>query len=68
MYPILIAEDNPASRKQLEKILFRAGYDFTAVETGRKALEAFKERFFPIVLTDWMMPEMDGLELCQAIR
>lgn len=39
-----------------------------SVENGQKALELFNDRFFPIVLTDWMMPEMDGLELCRAIR
>ena len=67
-FPILIAEDNPASQRLLEKTLIKAGYEFASAENGRKAFKQFKERFFPIVLTDWMMPEMDGLELCQAIR
>ncbi len=67
-FPILVAEDNPVSRKLLQKTLVRAGHEVTSVENGRKALELFNERFFPIVLTDWMMPEMDGLALCRAIR
>ena len=67
-FPILIAEDNPVSRKLLEKTLLKAGYEVTSVENGRKALELFNKKFFPIVLTDWMMPEMSGLELCRAIR
>jgi len=67
-FPILVAEDNPVSRKLLEKTLVRAGYEVTPAQNGRKALELFNERFFPIVLTDWMMPEMDGLKLCRAIR
>jgi len=67
-FPILLAEDNPVSRKQLELILNKSGHKVTAVEDGRKALEIFKKKFFPIILTDWMMPEMDGLELCRAIR
>jgi len=67
-FPILIVEDDPVSRRLLEKTLVKAGHEFVSVENGRKALEQFKERFFPIVLTDWMMPEMDGLELCRAIR
>ncbi|MDL1963117.1 MAG: diguanylate cyclase [Deltaproteobacteria bacterium] len=67
-FPILVAEDNPVSRKLLEKTLVKAGHKVVSVENGRKALEVFKEVFFPIVLTDWMMPEMDGLELCRAIR
>jgi two-component system cell cycle response regulator len=39
-----------------------------SVDNGQKALALFNENFFPIILTDWMMPEMDGLELCRAIR
>lgn len=67
-FPILIAEDEAVSRKVMVKHLTKAGYDVTAVENGRQALEAFKERFYPFILTDWIMPEMDGLELCRAIR
>ena len=67
-FPILIAEDNPVARKLLEKTLVKAGHEVVSVENGRKALELFNKKFFPIILTDWMMPEMDGLELCRAIR
>jgi two-component system cell cycle response regulator len=67
-FPILIAEDDPVSRKLLEKILVKAGNKVVSVENGQKALELFNDNFFPIVLTDWMMPGMDGLELCRAIR
>jgi len=67
-FPILIAEDNLVSRKFLEKILVKAGHELVFTENGLKALEYFDEKFFPIVLTDWIMPEMDGLELCRAIR
>jgi two-component system, cell cycle response regulator len=68
LFPILIAEDNPVSRKLLEQILRQAGYDVVSAKDGREALEIFKKNFFPIVLTDWGMPEMDGLQLCRAIR
>ena len=67
-FPILIAEDDPVSRKLLEKILIKAGNKVVSVDNGQKALALFNENFFPIILTDWMMPEMDGLELCRAIR
>ncbi len=67
-FPILIAEDSPVSRKLLEKQLIKAGYEVVSVENGRQALQRFDEDFFPIVLTDWMMPEMDGLQLCRALR
>jgi len=48
--------------------LGKAGYTFVTVENGREALKLCDKEFFPIVLTDWVMPEMDGLELCRAIR
>jgi len=67
-FPILVAEDDPVARKILEKTLIKEGHEVVSVENGRKAFELFKERFFPIILTDWMMPEMDGIELCRAVR
>jgi len=67
-FPILIAEDNAVSRKLLENSLSKAGHDVVAAANGRQAFEIFRETFFPMVLTDWMMPEMDGIALCRAIR
>ena len=67
-FPILIAEDDAVTRMLLEKTLIKAGHEVVSVENGQKAFDLFQERFFPIVLTDWMMPEKDGLELCRAIR
>ncbi len=67
-FPILLVEDNPVSRKIVEKTLVKAGHDVTTAGTGREALALFKKTFFPIVLTDWVMPEVDGLELCRIIR
>lgn len=67
-FPILVAEDDPVARKILERTLVTEGHEVVSAENGRKAFDLFKERFFPIILTDWMMPEMNGLELCQAVR
>jgi len=67
-FPILLAEDEAVSRTVMVKHLTKAGFDVTAVENGRQALEAFEKNFYPFILTDWLMPEMDGLELCKAIR
>jgi two-component system cell cycle response regulator len=66
--PILVVDDDPVSRTLLERILIRAGYKVTAVENGREALRTLNENFFSIVISDWMMPEIDGIELCRAIR
>ena len=65
---VLLVEDNIVSRKLLEKILTQGGFEVITAENGQKALELFKKQFCPIVITDWVMPEMNGLELCQAIR
>jgi two-component system, cell cycle response regulator len=68
LFPVLLVEDQEISRKLTEKILHKAQINVTSVENGKKALELFKKQFYPIILSDWMMPEMDGLELCRAIR
>ncbi len=65
---ILIAEDESVSRRMLEKTLEKWGYEFVSTNNGINALQAFKEERFEIVITDWMMPEMNGLELVKHIR
>ena len=67
-FPILVVEDDPVSRRILEKSLTKSGMKVVTAENGRKALDLLEKTFFPIVITDWMMPEMDGLELCRRIR
>lgn len=67
-FNILVAEDDPASRKLLERLLDKSDYNITSVENGRQALEALNTHSFHIVLTDWMMPELDGIGLCRTIR
>ena len=66
--PILIVEDDKHARKLLEKKLIKEGYTVVSVENGLKALEKLNETFFPIVISDWMMPGLDGVGLCRAIR
>ncbi len=67
-FPVLLAEDDRLTRRLLERTLLKAGYAVTSVANGLEALEIFNDNFFPIILTDWMMPEMDGLQLCKSIR
>jgi len=67
-FPILLAEDEGVARKVLENVLLKAGYEVVSVQNGLEAWELLNERFFPVVLTDWVMPEMNGLELCRRIR
>jgi two-component system chemotaxis response regulator CheB len=65
---ILIAEDDLVSRTLLEKILFKAGHEVVSARNGAEAWELFKKSPFDVLLTDWMMPEMDGIELAQRVR
>src|SRR6185369_17986295 len=66
--PILIVDDNRLQRSVLEATLKTAGYDVVSAENGKEALEIFRKGNYPIIMTDWVMPEMSGLELCRAIR
>lgn len=65
---ILIAEDDPVGRLTLQSVLKAAGYQVTAVSDGQEALDAWRLTEARVVISDWMMPEMDGLELCRQIR
>jgi sigma-B regulation protein RsbU (phosphoserine phosphatase) len=65
---ILIAEDDPISRKILQTILTKQGHDVTAAEDGLKALEALRKETPDILITDWMMPDLDGLQLSRQVR
>lgn len=48
--------------------LRRAGYEVEVAENGLQALERLRQQLFPILLTDWEMPTMDGVSLCRAVR
>jgi two-component system cell cycle response regulator len=65
---ILMAEDDRVSRMFLDALLVRLGHTVTACEDGRQAWETYKRGHYLVVLSDWMMPEMSGLDLCRAIR
>lgn len=65
---IIVAEDDRVSRKLICKHLERWGYQYHAVENGRDALEACSSEPFSILLTDWEMPIMSGLDLIHEVR
>jgi diguanylate cyclase (GGDEF)-like protein len=67
-YQILVVEDNLLMRSILEGHLRELGHTVTSVENGRKALEQLEKDFYSIVITDLVMPELDGLSLCRSIR
>ena len=66
---VLIVDDNAKIRKLLLTILKSIGYEnITEAVNGKNAWELFQADPFQLVLTDWMMPEMDGFELLKNIR
>jgi sigma-B regulation protein RsbU (phosphoserine phosphatase) len=65
---ILIAEDEKVSRMVLEASLKKRGHEVAAAETGLRAWKAFEKEYFPVIISDWLMPEMDGLALFRKIR
>src|SRR5688572_14651404 len=62
---ILLAEDDDSMRSFLVRALERAGYEVVAVDRGTAALPYMAEETFDLLLTDIVMPEMDGIELAQ---
>ena len=65
---ILLAEDDPVALLLLTRQLKKAGYEVEAVTDGAAALQKFSSRFYPILVTDWEMPGLDGVALCRAVR
>jgi diguanylate cyclase (GGDEF)-like protein len=68
VFPVLLVEDNPLLRRIMEDLITAAGFPVTVAADGAAALEQLERRHHPIVVTDWVMPGMDGLELCRALR
>ena len=65
---ILIIEDELIFRRMVKKYLLEAGYEIVEAEDGLSAWELFQKEPFQLVITDWMMPGLDGPALVQKIR
>ncbi len=65
---VLVVDDSRAQRRILTLALQRGGYRVTEADSGVSALALCREMAFDFVLSDWMMPEMNGLDFCQAFR
>ena len=65
MVRIVLAEDDDAMRQYLARALERSGYEVKAVDRGTEALPLLETERFDLLLTDIVMPEMDGIELAQ---
>ncbi len=65
---ILVVDDDKSVLRILTKYLSDAGYEVLTAPNGVEALRVIHSEGCPLVITDWIMPEMDGLDLCRAIR
>ena len=65
MLRILLAEDDDSMRTYLARALERVGYAVVAVDSGIAAMPLLESEPFDLLLTDIVMPEMDGIELAQ---
>ncbi len=65
---ILIAEDSPTQAAQLAHLLERHGYSVTTAANGREALASLERRRPTLVISDIVMPELDGYGLCRAVK
>ncbi len=68
MFKILIAEDDSELRGLFEKVLSKNGYSARGVENGAEVLRMLEQEYFDLIISDIMMPGMDGYELVRALR
>jgi two-component system cell cycle response regulator len=67
-FQVLVVDDSVVSRKLVENTLSDGPYTLLFAKDGREALELFAQHLPHLVITDWMMPDISGVELCRKIR
>ena len=65
---ILAVEDDPVARRVLRQALTKLGHEVVEAEDGEAALDAMARENFRVIVSDWLMPNMDGLEFCRRVR
>src|SRR4030042_4638300 len=65
---ILIVEDDPTVGGSLRLLLKKKGYDILLASNGKEALQLFRHKVVDLVITDVVMPKMDGIELLEAVK
>ncbi len=65
---IYVVDDEPVTVRLIASTLTKAGHEVSTFADGSLAWEAYSADPVPLVVTDWMMPEMSGIELCKKIR
>jgi diguanylate cyclase (GGDEF)-like protein len=67
-FPVLVVDDSPVARKLVEHALPLDRYAIFNAKTGQEALDLFAKYRPGLVITDWLMPDLSGIELCQRLR
>src|SRR5882757_8592634 len=65
---VLVADDSAVYRKLVEQTLSESEYTVMFAKSGREAMDIFAKHRPSLVITDWMMPDFSGIELCENIR
>src|SRR5438309_11722479 len=65
---VLLVEDDPAIRSLSSEVCRRGGYEVVEVATGRSALESVRGQEPDLVLLDWVLPDLGGIEVCRELR
>ena len=65
---VLIVEDSPFARKLIEQALFGQPYSLIFATTGRQAVDLYVQHRPSLIIMDWMMPDLNGLEICRRLR
>lgn len=65
---ILTVEDDPVARRVLKQALRKLGHEVIEAEDGEMALDVLSKENVRVIVSDWVMPNLDGLEFCKAVR
>ena len=65
---VLVVEDEPVAAKIVERTLIRLGYEVVCAADGEQAWDILQNDPIPLVITDWVMPRLNGPGLCRRIR
>jgi len=68
IYKILLADDEAALRFLLTETLADEGYEITETEDGKEALDRIQSERYDLIILDYMMPELTGVEVCEWLR
>ena len=65
---VLVVDDFPAMRHSVKELMESRGFTVTEACNGLEALEKLKKQSFDLIVSDLVMPEMDGFELCESVK